>query len=304
MNNLIFSFVFTIVLSVLISPFLFEDSHAKESLTIPPRYQWKQLADPDILTCKEGLILLQKTIGVPACVSPPSYLKLVDRGYGKFDSVQLMKRPGMMTYLLSEMIVEPQLMFYWHTMMLNNPKIMQQTMSNMIFQLKENQEYMVNLIGPMTINSELREQMIKQMKNHNQMMVSFQEHSGWMDYVHRSMLDSNMELEIGAGMNATTECSWCQEIKQYDLQTHQGFHRPNVMEDIMSQIWFNDKMRFSMNNSMLENPYHMSLMTGQMMKPLLGLMMNDPELRQLTIDTMLENQKFMNSIRHENNFSN
>ena len=39
-----------------------------------------------------------------------SYLKLIDRGYGKFDSSQLMKRPEMMTHLMSGMVVEPQLM--------------------------------------------------------------------------------------------------------------------------------------------------------------------------------------------------
>jgi len=37
---------------------------------------------------------------------------------------------------------------------------------------------------------------------------------------------------------------------------------------------------------------------------LLEIMMDDPEIRQQMIDKLLENQNFMNSIRHENEFSN
>jgi hypothetical protein len=304
MNKVNFSFVFTIILGISFSLFLFENSFAQENLIIPPRHQWKQSPTPDTLTCKEGLILLQKINGTPACVSSSTYLKLIDRGYGKFDSSQLIKRPKMMTHLMGGMIVEPQLMRHWHMMMVNDSKIMQHTMSDMVLQLKGNPEFLANIMGPMTTNLELREQMIEHMENHDQMMISFQEHRGWMNSVHQPMIDSNMDQGMGSGMHGKDKCSWCPEIEQHNLHANLGFHQPKIMEDMMHHIWVNEKMRSQMHDFMLENPPHMDLMTGEIMDSMLGLMMDDPELRQQMIDMMLEHSEFMNSIRHENKFSN
>ena len=304
MNKVNFSFVFTIILGISFSPFLFENSFAQENLIIPPRHQWKQSHDPDILTCKDGLILLQKTNGSPACVSSLTYLKLIDRGYGKFDSTQLMKHPEMMTHLMGGMIVEPQLMRHWYTMMVNESKITQHTMSDMILQLKENSEFLANIMGPMTTNLELREQMIENMKNHDQMMISFQEHRGWMNSVHQPMMDSNMDQGMGPSMHGKDKCSWCPKIEQHNLHANLGFHQPKIMEDMMHHVWVNEKMRSQMHDFMLENPPHMDLMTDEIMDSILGLMMDDPELREQMIDMMLKHPEFMNSIRHENKFSN
>jgi hypothetical protein len=303
MNNKNFSFVFTLILCISFSPFLFENSFSQENLIFSPRQQWKQLPDPDILTCKDGLILLQKTNGSPACISSTTYLKLIDRGYGKFDSSQLMKRPEMMTHLMDGMVVQPQLMSHWHTMMENDPKIMQQSISDMVLQLKENPKSLANIMGPMTTNLELREEMIEHMKKHDQMMISFQEHPGWMESVHQPMMGSSMNQEISSGMHGKTECSWCPE-KSIDLQAHQDFHRPKIMEDMIHPIWINEKMRSQMHELMLENPQHMDLMTDETIDPILGFMMDDIELRQQMIDMMLEHPEFMNSIRHENQFTN
>lgn len=304
MNKLNFSFLFLIIIGIFLSPFLFDNTFAQENQITPPRHQWKQLPDPDVLTCKEGLILIQKNNGAPACVSPSAYLKLVDRGYGKFDSSQLMKRPVMMTHLMSGMINDSQLMHHWHTMMMNDQKVMQQTMSDMIFQLKNNPEYMANIMGPMTTNPELRKQMIEQMKNNNIMMDSLQKNPKWMDSVHQPMMDSNMNSGMGQGMHRQMECSWCPEIENHDLHSHSGFHRPTIMQDMMHHIWVNENMRNQMHNFMFENHYHMGLMTEQMMGPSLEFMMEDAEIRQQMIEMMLEHQDFMNSIRHENQFSN
>ena len=303
MNTKNLSFAFTFILGISFSPFLFENSFSQEDLVISPRHQWKQLPDPDILTCKEGLILLQKTNGSPACVSSSAYLKLIDRGYGKFDSSQLMKRPEMMTYLMGGIIVEPQLMSHWHTMMVNDSKILQQSMSDMVLQLKENPEFLANIMGPMTTNLELREQMIEHMKKHDQMMISFQGHHEWMESVHRPMMGSSMNQEMNSAIHEKTECSWCPK-KSLDLQTRRDFHQPNVMEDMMHHVWINEKMRSQMYKIMLENPHHMDLMTGETIDHILGFMMDDAELRQQMIDMMLENPEFMKSIRHENQFIN
>ena len=304
MNKFNFLFLIPIIFGIFLSPFLFDNTFAQENQITPPRNQWEQLPDPDVLTCKEGLILIQKNNGIPACVSPSTYLKLVDRGYGKFDSSQLMKRPTMMTHLLSGMVNDPQLMHHWHTMMKNDQKVMQQTMSGMILKLKNNPEYMANIMGPMTTNPELRKQMIEHMQNNDAMMKSFQENSRWMDSVHQPMMGSNMGQGMGNGMHGQMGCSWCPEIEHHPLHSNLGFHQPTKMEDMVHHIWLNENLRNQMNNFMFENRYHMGLMTEQMMGPTLELMIDDPELRQQMIEMMLENQDFMDSIRHEDQFSN
>ena len=63
------------------------------------------------------------------------------------------------------------------------------------------------------------------MKNHDQMMISFQEHPGWMESVHRPMMGSSMNQEMNSGMHGKTECSWCPDKTPLDLQAHQGFHQ-------------------------------------------------------------------------------
>jgi len=296
-------FTLVVILSATISPFLFERSFAQENPVIPPRHQWKQLPDPDILTCKEGLILLQKINGSPACVSSYSYLKLIDRGYGKFDSSQLMQRQEMMDHLMEEMVSDSQLMHHWHTMMKNDPDIMQKTLPRLVLQLEESPEMLKNIMGPITTNSELRDKMIGHMKNHNQMITSFQQHTGWMSSVHRPMMGSGIGQGMNSGMHENTECSWCPEVKPHKLHSHQGFQQPKIMEDMLHHFWVNERMRAQIHAYMLENPDHMGLMADQMMGPLLGIMMDDPEIRQQMIDLMLENQDFMNSVRHENKFS-
>ncbi len=256
------------------------------------------------MTCKEGLILIQKNNGVPACVSSSTYLKLIDRGYGKFDSSQLMKRPVMMIHLMNGMINDPKLMHHWHMMMMNDQKVMQQTMSEMILQLKSNPEYMINVMGPMTTNPELRKQMIEQMKNNDIMMKSLQENPKWMVSVHQPMRGSNMNSGMGQGMHGQMGCSWCPEFENRSIHSNLGFHHPIIMEDMMHHIWLNENMRIQMHNFMFENNYHLGLMTEQMMETLLEFMMEDSEIRQQMIEMMLEHQDFMNSVRHENQFSN
>ncbi|MDH3204872.1 MAG: hypothetical protein OEL81_09380, partial [Nitrosopumilus sp.] len=79
-----FLFVFVVILGIIASPTLFENSFAQQEMS--PHHQWKKFGDPHTLTCKQGQLLLQKHDGNPACVMPSTYIKLVDRGYGAYDS--------------------------------------------------------------------------------------------------------------------------------------------------------------------------------------------------------------------------
>jgi len=55
-----------------------------------------------------------------------------------------------------------------------------------------------------------------------------------------------------------------------------------------------------MTEFMLEDSAHMHMMTDQLMGQILNPMMDDSMLRQHMMDIMLENNEFMNSVRHEN----
>jgi hypothetical protein len=79
-----FSFVLFLIFNLSLSPVFLAEISGEETI-IPPRKQWKEISDIDQLTCKEGLLLLQKNNGAPACVSSSAYLGLVDRGYGMFE---------------------------------------------------------------------------------------------------------------------------------------------------------------------------------------------------------------------------
>ncbi|MFZ8937678.1 MAG: hypothetical protein ACO2Y5_05435 [Nitrosopumilaceae archaeon] len=303
MNKSTFSFVFILIFSVSLSPIILTEIYAQENVVIPPRQQWKEISDIDQLTCKEGLLLLQKNNGAPSCVSSSAYLKLVDRGYGMFDSEIMMKRPMMMNNLIERMTSDQMIMNHWHEMMINDKTMMQKTMQDWISQMKDNPKFLANMMGPMTSDANLREQMIETMKQHGVMMSSLQGHPRWMDSVHDEMMGSGMGQNQGHGMHMN--CSWCPEYEEHYTHEHsRSFSHSDRIMDMMHHMWINNEMTTDMHDYMIENPSHMAQMSGQMMGPMLGHMMDDPELRQQMIEMMLEHPEFMNSIRHENRLSN
>ena len=308
MKKFFLPLIFLIIVSLSISPILIQVS-AQENVLIPPRKQWKELSDIDQLTCKEGLLLLQKNNGAPACVSSTAYLRLVDRGYGMFDSQIMMKRPMMMNNLMETMTTDQTIMSHWHDMMLDDKIMLQKTMHNWISQMKENPEYLSNMLGPMTSNPDLREKMIEEMKQHSEMMNTLQAHPRWMDSVHDDMRPGmGQGMHMGSGQTQgmhMANCPWCPEFEMHHMHDHSGeFSHSNRMMDMMHHMWINEEMTTDMHEFMLRNPSHMAHMSQQMMGPMLGFMMDDPEIRQQMIDLMLEHQEFMNSIRHENKTNN
>jgi len=282
----------------LITPIMFYEDSFLQIAETTPKHQWNHLPDPDSLTCKIGLILLQKNDGSPVCVSPSTYIKLVDRGYGKFDPSQLMKRSEMMVSLMREIIKDTYLTTYWHTMMKNDPKILHQTMSEMVVNLKENPAIFDHVIETIITNSEMQKEMIIQMKKNDQMMMSLQNNSKWMDSVHGSAMEKDRQIDLAK--DEVDECLWCMETDTVQNSKNLDFHQPKIMEDMVHHMWINEKMRNHVQFFMLENSDHMEIMTNQLMEPILEYIMSDSDLRQQMIRLMMENQKFMDSIRHEN----
>ena len=325
------------IITIAISPSLFETSFAQQ---MTPHQQWKKFADADMLTCKSGHLLLQKTNGNPACVMPSTYLKLVDRGYGLHNQSVMDKNPEMMTHLMNSMASNEKIMHHWHEMMQKNPDVMMQTMDDWVLQIKDNSNLLKNMLAPMTSDPELREKMIYTMKNHPQMETHLKSHSMWMDSIHQpmsssmghgseSMMDSGMCGGKSDGMGNHTKsmncsmdhdnskmgcpmcekmneqrlanCPWCPDYKHHSMGSHSmTMSSSDKMMDMIHHMWINSEMTKDMHTMMLEDSSHMAMMSNQMMGPMLNAVMDDDDLREQMIELMLQHKDFMNSIRHEN----
>jgi hypothetical protein len=302
-------FLFAVILTVAASPTLFDNSFAQQNMS--PHKQWKQFANLDMITCKPGNLLLQKSNGNPTCVMPSTYLELVDRGYGNHNQSVMDKRPQMMDNLMHTMVSNGKIMSHWHEMMQNDSYKMNQTMKNWISQMKENPELLKNMLGPMTSDPELREKMIQTMHNHNHMDNYLKSHSAWMDSVHQPMTSGMGHDNSGMGHNKndSSNCSWCPNYSHHSMKSHymtmSDSHKMTMsnsskMMDMIHHMWIHPDVIQDMHSLMLEDPSHVAMMSNQMMEPMLNSIMDDEDLREQMIDLMLEHPDFMNSIRHEN----
>ena len=294
MLNFYFLSLFILILTITFSPTFFENSFAQE---MTPHQQWKKFADLDMITCKSGQLLLQKSNGNPACVMPSTYLKLIDRGYGIHNQSMMDKHPEMMINLMNSMASNEKLMHHWHEMMQKNPTIMQNTMSDWVSQMKKNPELLKNVLSPMTSDPELREKMIDIMKNHSHMETYLKSHSTWMDSIHQPMMGSGM----GQGMHV---CEWCPNYERHSMDSPVGSsHSMSTSDktmDMIHHIWINSEITKDMHTMMLEDSSHIAMMSKQIMEPMLNAVMDDVDLQEQMIELMLEHQDFMNSIRHDN----
>ena len=306
-----FSFVFVAILSIFVGPTLFENSFAQQEMSL--YQQWKKFGDPDTLICKQGHLLLQKHNGNPACVMPSTYIKLVERGYGVYDSSIMSKRPEMMKHLMQSMASNENLMHHWHEMLQKNPSVMMQTMDDWVTKMKEDPQLLKNMLGPMTSDPKLREKMIETMKNHSHMEDSLKQNSKWMESVHQPMnsgMGHGMTSETGNGctmcetMNEKkkhTMCSWCPDYQKDSTSLYsKEISNSGKMMDMMHDLWINSGMSRDLHNVMIHDPSHMTQMSDQVMEPMLNAVMDDEVLRQQIIDLLIDHQDFMNTIRHDN----
>jgi len=57
-----------------------------------------------------------------------------------------------------------------------------------------------------------------------------------------------------------------------------------------------------MHSMMVNNPWNMKGMMGSLTNPMMDIMMNDPELRQQMIDSMMMNPQMMNNMMNNQQF--
>ena len=284
-------------------------SFAQQELSV--YQQWKQFTDPDTLTCKQGFLLLQKNNIYPACVTPYAYLKLIDRGYGSSDLSTISKHTEMLNLLLHYMVSNEKLTHHWHEMLQKNNNVMTQTMVDWVLQMKHDPKLLNNMLGPMTNDPELRKQMIQTMKNHSTMEFFLKQDYVWMESIHRPITTSDADkykdpvmgcdiCDKFNGKMSKPSCSWCPEYEIKSIDKSKTFSNSEKIMDLIHDIWIDSGMNKDVHDLMIKNPSHVAQMADQLMEPMLNAVMDDDILRPQMINLILENDDFMNSIRHDN----
>ena len=297
--------MFLILSSFFTIPMFVQDTLAIETLS--PHQQWKKLADPDLLYCKEGYLLLQKTNGIPACVEPSTYVKLIERGYGPYNSSLLSKNSDMLNNLMHYIISDEKLMYHWHEMMKNDFNVMQQSIDDWIVKMKNDPQLLKNFLGPLSSDSNLRAQMIQTMKNHPTMEFYLKQNPTWMKSIHEHVRDVTNNSHgsecstcgVDSQITLQSSCLWCPEF-HFDPTINISPSIPNNGKtmDLLHNLWLNAGMRKQMHHIMIEDPSHMAQMSEQIMEPILYSIMDNEILRSQMMNLLLENNEFMNSIRH------
>ncbi|MCH9657916.1 hypothetical protein K0U27_04325 [archaeon] len=272
----------------------FEKSFAQNEKS--PHQQWKESADIDLITCKPGHILLLDIDGNPLCVTPSTYLKLIDRGYGSYDSTVMTQRPTMLNELIQGIVSDQDLMHHWHEMMTQNPIVMTRTADEWISHIRDKPDLLKNFLGPISSDPKIRPIMIDAMKSHPHMETVLKQHSAWMDSVHHPVLEPEM-----TDRTVHDACTWCTKHQTHTNGQHLSkFANHDRMMHMMHEMWTDLKTSQELHLAMLENPIHMGQMSERMMDPVLDMIMDDETLRQQMIDLLLGHQDFMNDIRHDN----
>ncbi len=277
---------------------------------LPPRQQWKNMDDVSQVTCREGLVLLEKTTGAPACVSPNAYLRLIDRGWGMWDPTIMSNRQNMMQGVMSQIIRDPNMSQQLHTMIQQKPNLWYDSPNQLRQQIQQYPDSFQNIMIPMMNDPQLRQQMIEMMQQNQQMMQSIQSNNIMMGMIRGNIpLPLNQTTTMGGGEEGQNTMGQGGMMMRGPMMG-QGMmmHNPQVMQGLMNQMLNDPQMGAAMRGMMIQNPYHMESMMMPMNQGMVGHMfspmMNDPELRQQMLDLMVQHRDMMMELRQNQQFMN
>ena len=113
---------------LLLTPILSNPVFAQMGIPMmSPRQQYMMHNDPNQITCRQGMgLLISSSSGTPACVTPTTYMRLVDRGWGNYDFNQITRDQQFMTGIMNNMMFHPRMMGYW----MNDPQSLQYMQQN------------------------------------------------------------------------------------------------------------------------------------------------------------------------------
>lgn len=190
-----------------------------EMQMMSPRQQWMMSNDPSQVTCRTGMsLLISSSSGAPACVSPTTYMRLVDRGWGSYDFNHIARDQQFMTGIMNNMMYHPRIMGY----MMNDPQSLQHMQQNNQWMgmmhrgqmmggpmmgsammqnytvgcpwcpvgsgiqqgwMMHNPQHMQNMMGYMMNDPELRQQMFEHMMSNQQYMQQLMQNQTFMQKI-------------------------------------------------------------------------------------------------------------------------
>jgi hypothetical protein len=107
--------------------FSFSNSYGE---TQSPLEQTKQGVPANEVACKEGLVLMVRESGTPACLTAPSYLRSVDRGWGVADLDLLQSHPEHVDVIVSAIMQNRELREQVIERIAANPDVVEKIKNN------------------------------------------------------------------------------------------------------------------------------------------------------------------------------
>ena len=117
--------------------------------------------------------------GTPVCVNPDTWLRLADRGWGMWDMNMMMQNPTQMQQVMNSMMNNPDTGKLWYDTM-TDPQHMQDMFDQMTTTMKQSPQNSWPMMNFMMNDPELRQQMIDQMMQNQDMMQSILQHQQFM----------------------------------------------------------------------------------------------------------------------------
>jgi len=221
--------IFSIGITPVYSLVFFEQAESLSDDFIPARQQMKMHNDPIQIVCREGMgMIMSSSTGDPACVSPTTYMRLVDRGYGHSNFNFIQKDQKFMQGIMNNMMYHPRTMGY----MMNDPQILEH--------MRGNTQWM----DIMRLDSPRGQGMMGDQMGQGMMRGQGMGHSMIANY--------------------TIGCSWCPVEPGTGMQQGWMMHNPQQMHGMTGEMMNNPELRQQMLNHMMHNQQFMQqLMQNQ-----------------------------------------
>ena len=111
-------------------PFLMFGMTSSFGESMSPLKQMEQGVPASEVACKEGLVLMVRESGEAACLTPPSYLRSIDRGWGVGDLDLLQEHPGQLDSIIATIMQNRELRQQIIDRISENPEVLEMVKQN------------------------------------------------------------------------------------------------------------------------------------------------------------------------------
>jgi hypothetical protein len=113
-----------------ITPLLMFGTASSFGESMSPLKQMEVGVPASEVACKEGLVLMVRESGEAACLTPPSYLRSIDRGWGVGDLDLLQEHPQQLDSIIATIMQNRELRQQIIDRISENPEVMEQIKQN------------------------------------------------------------------------------------------------------------------------------------------------------------------------------